>query len=255
MIKTEYPFVYIGSLMRTGSTVMQECLTKVPFSFIFCEPKFGQKIFKIDPKFLTDLPFNVRLYLKPPSVEMLAKKLMPKLKGKIAQVGVKEIKNNGWRDYLKYFSDVRFVLTGRNPRDIYLSVNDWVALRNPHAWKRGGILIPELLFSAVNMDFIRQKQMFKAGKAMRVKYEEFCKDPDTILSNVKEFVKSPIPNIGEIGGYTSVNPKRGAEYRRHGKKITSLRINRWKKEPDKQLVLRAEKFANLMSDYCNFWGY
>ena len=140
MIKTEYPFVYIGSLMRTGSTVMQECLTKVPFSFIFCEPKFGQKIFKIDPKFLTDLPFNVRLYLPNGPVRYGSEK------GKIAQVGVKEIKNNGWRDYLKYFSDVRFVLTGRNPRDIYLSVNDWVALRNPHAWKRGGILIPELLF-------------------------------------------------------------------------------------------------------------
>ena len=253
-MKNNYPFVYIASLMRSGSTMMQESLTKVPFSFIFCEPKFGKKMFKISPRFLKDLPFDIRPLLNPPCIRTFAENVVPKLKGKISQVGIKEIRNAGWREYLKYFPDMRFVLTGRDPRDIYISANDWFANR-VNQLKRGGILIPERLLSDVINEVKSQKEMFKTGKAIQVRYEDLCENPDSVMLDVKKFINSPIPNIGNIGGYLSLNQKRVSEFERHGKIITSLRIGRWKTVCDKALRLRAKKFYNLMSEYREFWKY
>jgi hypothetical protein len=254
-MKNNYPFVYIASLMRSGSTMMQESLTKVPFSYMFCEPKFGKNMFKISPRFLKDLPFDVRPHLKPPCVRTFAKNVVPKLKVKISQVGIKEIRNAGWRQYLKYFPDMKFVLTGRDPRDIYISANDWFANRSNHFLKKGGILIPEKLLAEVINEVKSQKEMFETGQAIRVKYEDLCQDSESVMSEVKEFVNSPIPDIGDIGGYLSLNQKRMNEFQRHGKNITSLRIQRWKKVRDKGLLSRAKKFYSLMKEYRAFWSY
>ena len=54
-----YPFIYIASVMRTGSTMLQEALTQKGKSFIFHEPKFHTGKFQnkgIDaPRFVNEM--------------------------------------------------------------------------------------------------------------------------------------------------------------------------------------------------------
>ena len=47
---------------------------------------------------------------------------MPHLASYVSQVGVKEIHHDGWRKYIQYFPEMKILLTGRDPRDIYISL-------------------------------------------------------------------------------------------------------------------------------------
>ena len=49
-------------------------------------------------------------------------KLLPKLLKVVSQIGVKEIRHAGWENYIRQFPDLKVVMSGRNPRDIYLSL-------------------------------------------------------------------------------------------------------------------------------------
>ena len=96
--------------------------------------------------------------------------------------------------------------------------------------------------------------MFETGKAMLVRYEDFCKYPSTTLFDMKEFVNSPIQD-GNVGGFLSNNPKRIGEYKIHGNEVTDSRVCRWKQEKNQKLVKQANRFYELMKDYRIFWGY
>lgn len=37
------PFIYIAAFVRSGSTLLQEMLTYLPYSYIFHEPSFHRK--------------------------------------------------------------------------------------------------------------------------------------------------------------------------------------------------------------------
>lgn len=251
----KYPFVYIASLMRTGSTVIQEALTELPHSFIFHEPHLGRNRFDIKERFLKDLKVDVRKLMRPPTLDNFAKQVMPRLKEHTKQIGVKEIENSGWRNYLKYFPDTKFILTGRNPKDIFISIHYWFVRKKSNKWKDGRLLTPEVLFQGLNKDFQMQKVMRYECKAKKIRYEDFCNHPDEVMEIMKNHINSPIPSVGEVGGFLSNNPKRIGEYELHGNEITSSRVCRWKREPDKQLVKRANRFYDLMGEYCDFWGY
>jgi hypothetical protein len=41
------PFIYIAALMRTGSTVLSEALTQLPYAFVFREPHLGKNDFRL----------------------------------------------------------------------------------------------------------------------------------------------------------------------------------------------------------------
>ena len=71
---------------------------------------------------------------------------------------------------------------------------------------------------------------------------------------MKEYVNSPIPDVGEVGGFLSNNPKRVGEHELHGGVITHSRVCRWKRESDKELVKKANKFFELMEDDGICWG-
>jgi hypothetical protein len=47
--RRERPFVFIASLRRTGSTVLSEALTELPYSFIFREPRLDMNWFNLKP--------------------------------------------------------------------------------------------------------------------------------------------------------------------------------------------------------------
>lgn len=253
----DYPFVYVASLMRTGSTLIQELLTEVPYSFIFHEPQLCRNKFNIKEIFLTDIKkygIDISSMMKARGLSFFAEYVVPLLEKHILQIGVKEIENGSWERYLEYFPNTKIILVGRDPRDIYISIYYWFKRKRTNLWKDGRKLSPQVLLEGLAKDFNRQKEMFKTGKAFKLKYEDLCENPNTI-SEVKKFIKSPLPGIGNIGGFLSNNPKRMNEYDVHGNKMTLKRIERWKEESDKELLEDVFRFFNLMSEYCNFWRY
>lgn len=251
----KYPFIFISSLMRTGSTVVQEALTQLPYSFIFHEPQLCRNRFNIKDRFLSDINFDIKKVMRRPNIKVFADKITPKLQNDIQQIGVKEIENAGWRNYIKYFPNTKIILTGRNPKDIYISIHYWFARKKTNRWKDGRILSPEVLYAALMKDFMMQKQMKLEYKAIKIRYEDFCLHTNDVMDIIKKHVNSPIPDVGKVGGFLSNNPKRFGEYEIHGDDITNNRVCRWKREENQKLVVQANKFYDLMKDYRNFWGY
>lgn len=140
----EHPFVYIASLRRTGSTVLAEALTRLPYSFIFPEPQLCRGRFKIREENAAlfeeghdDISAFQRRHgrsswlsaikarltgTNPSLVDAFKRELLPRLTDCVMQIGVKEIHHEGWRNYTASFPDTRIVLTARDPRDIYIVV-------------------------------------------------------------------------------------------------------------------------------------
>lgn len=253
--KINYPFVYIASLMRTGSTVVQESLTELPYSFIFHEPQLCRNKFNIKDRYLTDLKFDIKKIMPQPNIKIFTKQIIPKLKKDIQQIGVKEIEHTGWDKYIKYIPNTKIILTGRHPKDIYISIYYWFARKKTNKWKDGRILTPTVLCESLMKDFRIQQQMRVEHKAIKIRYEDFCLHTEDMIQIMKKHIDSPIPNIGMAGGFLSNNPKRIGEYKIHGEDVTSNRVCRWKKEQNDQLVKQANEFYELMKEYRDFWGY
>lgn len=255
----EFPFIYISSIMRTGSTVLQEALTQYPNSYIFHEPLFSQNKFEIPNNFLNDLEektkINISNELKNPSVKNLSK-LIPKLG--IKQIGIKEIIHSNWKEYLKYFPNIKFILTGRNPKDLYLSIYRWHHDKNGKNIKmfRKKLYSLYTIINEINKDFEMQKEIHNTGKSIVIKYENLCNDPIGTLSYIKDFIDSPIQSkTGEIGLFLKNHKKRINEYNIHKGKITKNKIGEWKTIKDSKLLNDILIFDNKMKDYKNFWGY
>jgi len=166
------------------------------------------------------------------------------------QIGVKEVGNRGWKNYLKHFSNIKIIITGRDPRDLYISVYYWENKGRP---KPKPLSTRRLAFLRNNIE--RQADIFKTGQAIKVKYEDLCCNPEETIYEMKKFINSPIPDIGEIGQFMGRAPKRKREYGLHGNSITTKHVNRWQEEPNKSLVKLANDFFDSVPDYCEFWGY
>lgn len=265
------PFIYVASLRRTGSTVLSEALTLLPYSFIFREPKLGQNRFAIKQSDAAlFLEHGIDLYalekrwrLKGKTMRIFGQQqedymlaafkdeLMPRLLRCVSQVGVKEIGHSGWRMYLRQFPDMKIVLTGRDPRDIYLSLY-YRMKSGKAAWH--GAYTPRAVAEDLNREFRHQRDMASVTECLQVKYENLCTDP-TMPEQIKSFIRSPIPTIGAVGSFNAVNPVRRDEYAIHGDQITDRQVNRWKGETDQKLLQEARETFELMAEYCEFWGY
>ena len=264
------PFIYIASLRRTGSTVLSEALTRFPYSFIFREPQFGQNRFALknsDAALFLEHGIDLaavrkqwrlqaklrRLFGRQPEDYMVAAlhdELLPQLLRCVPQVGVKEIRHSGWKSYQRHFPDMKIVLTGRDPRDIYLSLHDRLK-RGRGGWV--GPYTPQTLAADLNREFQHQRAMGEM-KCLKVKYEDLCTNP-ALPEQIKSFVDSPIPDSGAIGSFNATNPLRTDEYAVHGDRITDRRVNRWKTEEDQKLVQETQETFDRMSEYCDFWDY
>lgn len=260
------PFIYIAGLRRSGSTVLSEALTALPYSFIFREPRVAENRFSVHDsdaelflKYGIDLlDFERRWWSKRKLIpEAFKNELLPQLFPLIGQIGIKEIRHDRWRRLQRLFPEMKILLTARDPRDIYLSLHDKVK-NDRVTWS--GIFSPEGVFCAeavaegLNAEFREQLAMFETGDCLKVKYEDFCAQPE-IFEQVKAFVGSAIGRVGEVGAFNAANPMRVGEYELHGNNITPRRINRWKDEADKQLLAEAQRAFDLMPDYCRFWEY
>lgn len=258
------PFVYIASLRRTGSTVLAEALTALPYSYVFVEPQFGENRWSIKPgdaelfaPFGLDIEARRERWLaerrRPPAVDVLRDDIVMPLTGRIGQFGVKEIHHEGWRAYRRAFPDMRIVLTARDPRDIYISLYHRQR-QGLGTWK--GEYTPQRVAADLNAQFAFQLEMHAAGPTLRVRYEDFTADPGAI-ERVRRFIDSPIPATvpGEIGGFLARAPGRADEHALHGGSITTRRAGRWRDEPDAALRDQARMLFDLMPDYATFWNY
>ena len=162
------PFIYIASLRRTGSTVLSEALTLFPYCFILREPRFGENRFAIKPGDLErfanygiDIIGMKKRWLdnkRGSFIEAFKYELVPQLSSCLIQIGVKEIRHEGWREWFHHFPEMRILLTGRDPRDIYISLYYRVKSGKGN-WS--GEYSPESVAEDLKKEFKRQIEMFK----------------------------------------------------------------------------------------------
>lgn len=261
------PFIYIAGLRRTGSTVLSEALTLLPHCFIFREPRLAEYRFSthqsdvelflhygID---LVDFEQRWRYGKRDQIIAAFKSELLPQLAAHIAQIGIKEIRNDRWRRLWRFFPDMRVILTGRDPRDIYLSLHHKVKYGNAKwagLFTEEGLFCPEAVARGLNREFREQKAMFETLPCMKVKYEDLCQRPE-LVEEVKTFAGCAVAQIGAVGAFNAANPLRVEEYQLHGDRITPQRIQRWREEKDEALLAEAQAAFELMPDYCSFWGY
>jgi hypothetical protein len=246
----ETPFIYICSLMRTGSTFLQEAFTKPPHSLILSEPRFNGSIFRFNREMKQqiraaglDIPKgnNVRI-------------IFEELSGGVAQLGVKEIRNHGWKGYLNAFeNNIKVILIGRDPRDIYISAHG--VKQRGNSWKPKFGLTPNGIYKELLGEVNVQKSLAPFDFTMKVRYEDLCTDFDNKYQEIKDFVGSTIPDVGEIGKFHKTIPAGKHEVDIHKCRITTKAVDRWKSEKNEKLLEEATIFFNLMVDYRELWGY
>ena len=135
------PFIYICSLMRTGSTFLQEALTDPPHSLILSEPRFNGSVFRFNKEMKQQIR-AAGLVVPKNNNERAA---LEELNNSVGQVCVKEIRNRGWKGYLNSFKDnIRVILIGRDPRDIYISA--YGVKQRGNSWKPKHGLTPNGIY-------------------------------------------------------------------------------------------------------------
>jgi len=254
------PFIYLSSLRRTGSKMLSEALSLYPYSYIFREPKIGCGRFKIKPvdveifdKYGVDLPRHREKILgadPEAAVRCFRKELLPELLRVFSQIGIKEIHHKYWRNVYKEFPDMKIIMTGRDPRDIYISLYYRQKELKTKDWERrlGGPFTPQTVVRNLQNDFNYQIEMYHTVSCVKVRYEDFCADLN-LLKLIKDFVDSDIPEIGIVGQLSEQN------YLIHGNRITDKRVHRWKRETDKRLLFEAQEVFDRFEEYTQFWEY
>jgi hypothetical protein len=167
------------------------------------------------------------------------------------QIGVKEIRHEGWQHYGPLFPELKVVLLGRDPRDLYISFYH-MSRSGASGWRRP--FDPPTVAAFYNEEFRRLQQMESKHPTLRVRYEDLVSEPE-VLIRIKEFCSSPIPEMGRLGSFTTRYEKRKVEFEKHGGQISARSIARWRTEEDAALVADAGKFFELVPDFVRFWGY
>jgi len=271
----QYPFVYISALMRTGSTLTSEIVTELPFSYIFREPHIGKNDFQLKPgddeliqqQFGVDLPallgwrrtcafLQRRLqglhYRQDYMVRVLKERILPRLNNGNIQIGVKEITHQGWQNYYRHFPNMKVIMLGRDPRDIYLSMV--YRRQREGAYKKYDLESPAAITQVLNYQFQLQKALYEQAGGLLVTYEDLSHKPQ-LPQQILTFIESPLAAPGEVGMFLRKHPQRLKEYAQHAGKITQSSRHRWQNEPDKRLVEMATAVFARMPAYCEFWGY
>lgn len=256
----EKPFIYIGALRRTGSTMLCEALTQLPYSVVFNEPNIGSRRFAVrnqEAELLRELGLDLHGFVRRWSVFHrrfllfgFRRRLVPALLRRVEQVGVKEIFHANWQQLVGAFPRVRIILTARDPRDIYLSLKTRYAAGNA-IWS--GSFTPERVAENLNVEFGHQLDMARARDVLPIRYEDLCLEPDLIRS-VLDYVESNIPDVGELGAFLRSDRRRAAEGQIHGGRITDKRVARWRQETG-DAAEEAWQVYDLMKEYREYWKY
>jgi hypothetical protein len=238
-----------------------DALTQLPSSLVFNEPNLAQHrmiVRRREAEILAEVGVDLHAFARRWSglrrwwvLSAFARELLPRLEGVVAQVGVKEIFNTHWRRYQRQFPDLRILLTARDPRDIFLS------LQRRHAsglaiWS--GPFTPERVAQSLNREFRAQLEMQTSAPCLRVRYEDLCQDPAR-FEEIKAFVGNETLTMGSIGRFQASEPRRAGEHEVHRGSITDRQVGRWRRETDAGLRQEAQQVFDRMPEYCDFWGY
>ena len=253
-MKTERPFIYIAGLQRTCSTLLQELLTEKGKCFFFHEPWFGTGLFenhKTSIKMLDEWGLSGEVLLDPnvslPIMFLRLSKVIP-------QIGIKEIRHQGWEMYLNLFDDIRWIVLVREPRDIYVSSHYF--LQRTDVWKpRFPPFSPKGLFQELQPDIERQVEIYRTQPhSIRIRYEDFAVDQENIW-NARRFAGSEVATADSVGSFHKRIGRGNYETELHGGVITGKQINRWERETDIELISNFNEFYELMKDYREYWNY
>jgi hypothetical protein len=261
VVGEERPFLYIGGIVRSGTTLLQELLTERPVAYMFHEPWFTRGLFEnkdVVFETLTDWKIDIEIVnkyvLETRGRWPLYVGLLKALQDQIQQVGVKEVRHKGWQVYPRYFKNMQFVLIGRDPRDVFVSrvnyIERWKHLAAPGRHKNFSV---DNFFAEVQPDVARLLQIAKEHNTFRVRYEALIETPGEI-EKLRDAVKSPVRNENYVGRFHGKIQRGKYEVDLHGGKVTSKSIGAWETAPD-NVKAQAEAFYTLMKDYNNFWGY
>ena len=257
------PFIYIAALRRTGSTVLSEALSQLPYCFIFREPHLHRNRFVVkseDDTRLDEYGVNLNWFSRKcaikakfggDTVRAFTRELVPRLLRNVQQVGIKDIHPKIWRRFHEAFPDMKVVLNARDPRDIFLSLHHRLA-NNKGRWE--GELVPQRVADSLNEEFAHQRDIADTCDTITVRYEDLCTDPQQI-ERVKAFTGCAAPDVQSVGQFNASNRERQDEYELHGNTITDKRVRRFEQEPDAELVAAARSMIQLMPEFCEFWGY
>lgn len=266
---TGAPFIYIGALVRTGSTMLSEGLTLLPYSYIFHEPHLGRNILswnRVDVRNWrengVDLEKNaLRIKLVALIFRMLGvrpdfvlrsvkRQILPGLSRQVIQLGVKETRNDGWRVYANHFPGMKILLLGRDPRDIYLSFHEQTLRFRPAS----ETITPAKFAAQLLEQYSHQQEMLAAADCLPVRYEDLCTDPG-VFEQVKKFARSPIPGRGAAGAFIGMMEEKALEHQRHGAQVTAVSVRRWQSEQDRAALVCAFEVFDRMQEYADYWGY
>lgn len=253
-MKTEYPFIYICSLLRSGSTLLQEMLTVKNECYILHEPGIQRLGFTNQDLIFPHL--NEWGLDTSNLVDVKVNDIFEQILSVTKQVGVKEIRNGGWENFDKMFDDIRYVLIGRNPRDIYISCAKQLQ-RSDHWTPRVHPFNPAGLYAEVLPEILIQKEIVKNKPLfITVKYEELCTDTENIFKDLKWFIGADKDReMGVIGDFHNRLKRGKYENDVHESKTTNKMANRYKEETDEKLLEESETFYRLMEEYNEIWGY
>lgn len=273
------PFVYIAGLIRTGSTALSEALHHPPEAVIVREPRLGTNRIVLrdqDRATLATLGLDADRALSRQRLLMGALRSIGKgghpsggagtghasgyaarvfrdriagpLAERVQQVGIKEVRHDGWEHVVAAFPGLRVVAIARDPRDVYLSHRGRVL-------KKGNALpSPEAVADELGRQFGLQQALIEATDALTLRYEDLCRDPE-VLARARAFVESPVTGSGTVGQFTAQNALRARESELHGADLTDSRVGRWRREADPDALDAAHRVFDRLGAYTTYWGY
>lgn len=273
------PFVYVAGLIRTGSTALSEALSEQGVALMIREPRLGTNrivLREADRAELARLGVDAERVLAWPRLAMRGLRTVGKgghpsggagegrlagyaarvfrdrivlpLSAQLQQVGIKEVRHDGWEHVVGAFPGLACVAIGRDPRDVYLS-------HRARVLKRGNDLpSPAAFAEEIGRQFQMQRGLVQATGALTIRYEDLCTDAET-LSRVRAHVQSPVTGVGSVGQFTSAQTLRQSEAALHGSVLTDRRVERWARETDAEALTAAMEVFRRLDAYTAFWGY
>ena len=246
--------MYIAAVRRSGSNLLSEALSAPPHCFVFREPGLARGQFRLQPNVIelfrehgVDLrKLRGRMQKGDPerALDFFEHELLPALAGVVRQVGIKEIKHDGWQRLLARVPSVRVLLLGRDPRDIYLSLR----AKQRDRGVAFGEVDPDRVGAEIRRTFAAQREIEAAQPSLRVRYEDFCTDP-AVFEEVARFTESELTEPGMVGALNRHNR------RLRGERIAGDSVERWRREADADLLREAQAALERVPEYAAYWNY
>ena len=261
------PLIYIAAVRRSGSTLLASLLSQLPKTLIFPEPHFASGGYRIDRRFIDGLSSHGVELLKIKRAWHKGEKTgafayfkqttWPLLQSAGMQVGIKEIVNRGWDKYIALGVPMKFILLGRDPRDIYISLEARLKAepaKLARAWPDG--FNPQALAAYLEQQAEIQTEIASTQQTMQVRYEDLCTEA-TLIDEIRRFAECEIETPETALFFEQPHRPKGhsrqAEHRPAGK-VSSDRVARWRGQDRLRQAMLAQ-LLELCPTYQKLWRY